>query len=162
MKYFSTRGGSGRLSFEDVRWSSLSPLPKVTLDHLSRPSSLDLHRTEGCTSQNISPLFLQIGRRNGNPTRSSTSLSRSFLSTSPKTRYLVAICETWSKNHTASSGIRTSPRFKKSTKSYSSLSFSTGLHLLSRMSRSSSSEIYSNSSWSGRTRKRRAENRKRS
>jgi len=162
MKYFSTRGGSGRLSFEDVRWSPLSPLPKVTLDHLFRPSSLDLHRTEGCTSQKKSPLSLQIGRRNGNPSRSSTSLSRSFLSTSPKTRYPVAICGIWSKNRTASSAIRTSLRFKKSTRSYSFLSFSMGRHLLSRMSRFSSSEIYSNSSWSGRTRKRRAGSRKRS
>ena len=162
MKYFSTRGGSGRLSFEDVRWSSSVPLRIVILDHLLRPSSLDLRRTEDCTSQNTSPLSLQIGRRNGNPTRLSTSPSRSFPSTSPKTRYLAAICGNWSKNRTARSVIRTSLRFTKSTRSYSFLSFSMGRHLLSRMSRFNSSEIYSNSSWPGGTRKRRAESRKRS
>lgn len=144
MKYFSTRGGSQRLSFEDVRWLPCSPLWTVTLDHLIRPSLLDLPRTEGCISQNTSPLSLRIGRRNGNPIRSSNSPSRSFPSTSPKTRSLATICGNWPKNPTAHSVIRKSLRSKNSTRSYSFLSFSTARRLHSRMLRSSCLEIYLN------------------
>ena len=136
--------------------------PLITLDHLLRPSSPDLHPTEGYTSQNIFPLSLQIGKRNGNTIHSSTFPSRSFLSTSLKTRSPATICGNWLRSRTARSVIRTSLRFKSLTRSSSSLSFSTARRLLSRMSRFSCLEIYSNSSWPGGTRRRRAESRKRS
>jgi len=162
MKYFSTRGGSDRLSFEDVRWTAFSPSALMTLDRLSRPSSLDLHQTEGCTSQKVSPPFHQIGRKNGDPTRLLTSPSRSFPSTSLKRRSLATIYGNWSRNRTAHSAIQTSRRSKNSTKSCSSLSFFTAQHLLSRMSRFSCLEIYSNSSSRGGTQRRPTESRERS
>ena len=134
-------------------------LPPLTSDRPLRPFSLVLHQTEGCTFRSTSPLSLRIGKINGGPFRLSTCPSRFCPSISPRTRSLGAICGDWSRNLIVHSATRTSHRFKKSTRSCSSLSFSTVRRLLSRMSHFSCLEIYSNTSWPGGTQGKPAENR---
>ena len=80
MKYFSTRGGSERLSFEEVNPHNIM-LGLFIIPH--RPSSLGLLQTVVSTSPNASLPYHQIGDPNGVPILSCSSVSPSCPYTSP-------------------------------------------------------------------------------